>query len=327
MLRTMTRRHGLATIAVAAGLGLLAWQVRAAGPADIVRGMAAVGWAGSAGILTLSLLRFLARSTAWSALIAADTPPGRALAAVIAGEAVGALTPLSLFLSEPTKAAYLGASLPSIGTAGALAALAAETFFFSISVAIYVMLGTGALLYAYPVEAAIRAAGLVALGGMTCVLAGAAWMAWRKPTLASAVMARVPIRRVAALAGYVRPSNARRIGSTGHTSARLGVVVMAEALFHLLSFLELWLTLWLITGESHMAAAFILDTVGRVTNIVFKMIPLQLGVLQVGSELVARAIGLAPGVGVAISLVRTIRVLVWSAVGLGLLGRRGLKRS
>jgi len=49
---------------------------------------------------------------------------------------------------------------------------------------------------------------------------------------------------------------------------------------------------------------------------------LQLGVLQIGSELVGRAIGLVPGVGVTVSLIRTVRILVWSAVGLGLLLNR-----
>lgn len=320
----MTRRRVLATIAVTVGLALLAWQVRATGVANVAAGMRAVGWWGSTGVLVLSLLRFLTRSTAWSALIPTDAPPGRALAAVIAGEAVGAVTPLSLIVSEPTKAAYLGASLPTIGTAGALASLVAETFFFGISVAIYVTCGAAALLYAYPVDAAMRAAGLAALGGMAGLLVVAAWMAWRKPTLAGAIVARIPVRRIAELADAVRAFERTAYRSTGHTGARLGVVAAAEATFHVLSFLELWFTLWLITGESHAAAAFILDTVGRVTNVVFKMIPLQLGVLQVGSELVARAIGLAPGVGVTVSLVRTVRVLAWAVVGLALLGRRGL---
>jgi hypothetical protein len=60
--------------------------------------------------------------------------------------------------------------------------------------------------------------------------------------------------------------------------------------------------------------------------VIFKLVPLQLGVLQVGTELVAVAIGLPAGIGVTTSLIRTARVLVWSAVGVGLLalapGRR-----
>jgi predicted membrane channel-forming protein YqfA (hemolysin III family) len=327
MLPGMTRRRVLAAIAIAVGLALLAWQVRATGAANIARGMGAVGWGGAAGILFLSFLRFVARSTGWSALIPVETPPGRALGAMIAGEAAGSLTPLALFVSEPAKAAYLGSSVPSIGTAGALASLAAETFFFGISVAIYVMAGAAALLYAYPVDTALRAAGLVALGGMAMSLLVAGWMAWRKPTVVGALLSRAPIRRVARLADRVRAFERTAYGTTAHASARLGVVISAATLFHVFSFLELWLTLWLITGESHAAAAFILDTVGRLTNVLFKVIPLQLGVLQVGSELVARAIGLAPGVGVTVSLVRTIRVMAWTGLGLALLGKRGFDRS
>ena len=96
----------------------------------------------------------------------------------------------------------------------------------------------------------------------------------------------------------------------------------AEAIFHVLSFLEIWLSIWLVTGQSLPLEALVLDAFGRVANVVFKVVPLQLGVLQVGSELVATAIGLAPGVGTTLSLVRTARVLFWAAAGLAFLGGR-----
>src|SRR5262252_8237095 len=148
MLAAMTRRLWITLAAAAGGLALLVWQVRATGVDNIARGFRAVGWIGFAGILVISLLRYISRSTAWTAVIPADTPPGRALAAIVAGDAVGALTPLSLLVSEPAKAAYLGSAIPSVGIAGALAALIAETFFFSVSVAIYIISGAGLLLYA-----------------------------------------------------------------------------------------------------------------------------------------------------------------------------------
>jgi hypothetical protein len=261
-------------------------------------------------------------------LIPRETPPGRALAAMIAGEAIGSLTPLSMIVSEPTKAAYLADGTPgSLSISDALAALAAETFIFAVSIAIYVIAGTTVLLHVYEIEATLRLVGVMALGGMAGVLVVAAWMAWRKPAVVSSVLARAPIRRLANLAAGMQAFERTAYGATAHSTARLGVVVAAVTMFHVLSFLELWLTLWLITGQSLITAAFILDTVGRLTNVVFKMIPLQLGVLQVGSELVARTMGLPPGVGVTVSLVRTVRVLGWSIVGLALLSGRGLERS
>lgn len=319
------KHRGLVTaIAVLIGGVLLAWQVRRVGVDDIVSGMAAVGWIGSAGILVVSLLRFGARATGWSALIPAEIPPGRAVAATIAGEAAGVLTPLSFVVSEPTKAAYLARAVPggSLTTASALAALAAETFVFGVSVAVWIIAGAIALLYAYPVNADMRTAGLFALGTMSAVLVVAALVAWRQPTLVGAIVSRVPIPSVRAFADHVREFEESAYGSTRHATARMWVVVLATVAFHLLSFLEIWLTIWLITGQSFPAAAFILDTVGRLTNVLFKMIPLQLGVLQVGSELVGLAIGLPPGTGVTVALIRTIRILFWAGVGVVLLGQR-----
>jgi len=330
----MARRWLVTAIAVAAGVALLVWQVQRTGAANIAHGLAAVGLWGAGGILVLSLLRFTARSTGWAALIPADTPPGRALAAMIAGEAVGSLTPLSFVVSEPTKAAYLGASLEAVGTKGALAALAAETFFFGVSVGIYVMAGAAALLYAYPIEHDLQIAGAAALGLTAAGLCLAAVLAWRKPRVVSGVLERTariilpaPGGFISGVIDHVRAFEHLAYGSTGHPGARIGIVILAATTFHILSFLELWLTIWLITGESQPAAAFILDTVGRLTNVLFKMIPLQLGVLQVGSEMVGRAIGLAPGVGVTVSLVRTVRVLFWSVIGLGLLAEEARAKS
>ena len=45
---------------------------------------------------------------------------------------------------------------------------------------------------------------------------------------------------------------------------RLGVVFACETAFHVLSFLEAWLTLWLLTGVSAPLAAFVLDTFNRI---------------------------------------------------------------
>jgi len=323
MLPAMTLRRVLSLSALVAGALLLAWQVRRTGVEAIVHGFRAVGGWGAVGIMFISWLRMAARSTGWTALLSADTPPGRALAAVIAGDAAGNLTPLSMLVSEPAKAAVLTWAVPTVSASAALAALAAETFFYGVSVAIYSLLGASALLYAYEIDPALRTAGVVAAGAMIVCLGVAIWMALHKPTVIGSLLSKVPLGPVRRLSEIVRSFERTAYATTTHPGARIGVVAASAAIFHVLSFLEMWLTLWLVTGESLPVAAFILDTVGRLTNAFFKMIPLQLGVLQVGSELVARAIGLPPGIGVLVSLIRTARVLVWTAVGLVILGKHG----
>jgi uncharacterized membrane protein YbhN (UPF0104 family) len=279
-------RLGITLVALVAGMSLLVWHVRAAGAWEIVRGVASVGIGGGLVILILSLARFYARAIAWLALMTDRIALGRAVRAVIAGDAASNLTPLSLLVGEPAKAAYLRA--PS-GTAAALTALVTENFFFAVSVALYVVLGTLMMFWRFTVQEDVRSAGLLAIGFMVLVLAGAVVLTrWMKSRL----------------------------------SRRPPAVIAAETVFHVLSFLEMWVSLWLVTGESLPLEALVLDAFGRVANVLFKVVPLQLGVLQVGSELVATAVGLAPGVGTTLSLVRTARVLVWALVGIGLIGKR-----
>ena len=313
------RRALVAVLATLAGAALLIWQIQRTGFDRISAGFAAVTWWGFLAILALSLGRFLARTVAWTTLLPGRVPLGTALAATISGDAIGSLTPLGLVVSEPAKAMYL--SGPA-GSARALAALAAENFFYSVSVAIYIVLGTAAMLEAFSLPVEIVRAGVIVLVIMAGLLAAAGWMAWQKPTVLSAVLSRLPIRGLDSMVERVRDFEIQMYGSVGRQGGRLGGVIACETSFHVLSFLESWLTLWLLTGQSLPIAAFVLDTFQRVVNIVFRIIPLGLGVTQVGSELVARAIGLPLAAGLTLSLVVVARRLVWAGVGvLLLLGR------
>ena len=62
------RRTLVTLVALGVGATLLVWQVQQLGLDRITSGLRAVGW-GFLGILLLSLLRFAARSLAWTTLI------------------------------------------------------------------------------------------------------------------------------------------------------------------------------------------------------------------------------------------------------------------
>jgi len=308
----MSRRAVAGLLLLVAGAALLVWQVREKGASDILSGFRSVGpW--FAVILGLSLLRFVARTRAWLTFIDVRVPTMPALAATIGGDAIGNLTPLGLLASEPAKAIYLSRF---VAAARALAALTAETFFYTISVAIYIVLGTAAMVEFFALPEAVRLAAWIAMASMGAALAAAAWMAWQRPKIASAMLSRLPVPKLPAMIERVRDFELQAYGSVGGHGRPIATVVSWHAFFHAMSFAESWLTLWLLTGESLPLAALVLDTFQRVSNIVFKMIPLRLGVDQVGSEMVALAIGLPTGIGLKMSLVRTARVLVWAIVGL-----------
>jgi hypothetical protein len=321
MLWPSMRRPAISVLFAIVGAAVLVWQIRDVGLDAVVSGLASVGW-GFAIVLVLSFLRFTARAAAWMALLDEPAPIGRAVAAVIAGDAVGK-TPLSLLLSEPAKALYLGSAA---GTQRALAALAAENFFYAVSIALYITLGTGAMLLAFSLPHELVLAGGLALGGMAAILVGAAWLAWQRPSVVSAIVERLPSRRLAAVVTRIREFEVQAYGAAGGQGARLGRVALADLAFHLLSFAEAWVTLYLLTGQSLPLEAFVLDTFSRVANIVFNWVPMRIGVDQVGSRLLAEAIGQTAAIGLNLSLVRTLRQIAWLLVGIVLLGGRGTRR-
>lgn len=315
---TRGRRVALTVVFFAAGAALLAWQIRSAHLDTIAAQLRAVG-AGFLVILTISLARFFLRSIAWTTLIDQPVSVTRALTATIAGDALGNLTPLSLIVSEPAKAVYLSSSVP---VSRSLAALTAENFFYSVSVAIYIVLGTAAFLWRFNLDPTLRWAALISLVGMAVVLAGAAWLAWQRPAIASTVASRIPIAKVRDLVVRIREFEERAYGSVGHQGGVLAKIVVYDAIFHALSFIESYYTLWLLTGQWLPIEAFVLDTFSRVSNIAFRVIPMRIGVDQFGSEQIGLAMGLASGIGTSLSLVRAARVLIWAVAGLALLSRR-----
>jgi hypothetical protein len=316
---TRSGRIAVAVFGSIAGLALLAWQVRLAGVDRIRDGFAAVGY-GFGGILALSGLRYVVRALAWTTLMGGGISLGRATTAVIGGDALGNLTPLRLLASEPAKALLLGRG---VVTSRALAALVAENVFYSASVACVIMLGTAAMLVAFAVPDEVRWLGWTSLALMATALLVTLVVIARRPAIASTLLGRVPglePHQVEALVARVRDFETSTYDFVAGHPTRLMGVVACECAFHALSFGETYLTLWLLTGRSSPLSAFVLDTVNRIINVVFMMVPLRVGVAETGTGLVADAIGVGHAVGVTLALVGKVRVLAWALVGLVLVG-------
>jgi hypothetical protein len=312
-------RAWITALFLAAGLALLGWMVLRLDLtfAQVQGGFANVGW-WFAAILTLTLARFGLRAGAWLVLTGQPIPFASAVAATISGDALGNVTLLGPLASEPAKAMYLRRHATPAST---LASLTAENFFYSVSVAIYVIVASAAMLVLFDLTPAIRLAGTASLGGMATVLAGATWLAWQKPTIASSLLERIPIRRLRTLAGRVRIFEHQTYGAAGHRGSRLAVVAACEGLFHALSLLECWLTFWLLTGVTAIAPALVYDGFNRVINIVGKPVPGRIGVEESGTAVLAGAIGYASADGFMLAIVRRVRTLIFAALGLALWGR------
>lgn len=325
-------RRALTLLVTALGLLLLAWQINNIGLAGITDGIRRIGVTGLLAILALSGLRLVLRSTAWVILMQDDArvPIRRALAAMIAGDAVGNLTPLSLVVSEPAKAMLVSAHMPP---QRALAALAAENFFYSLSVALAVLAGVAVLFLTFPVNDVLRNASLILVAAMAAVLIGGLWLIWKRPALVSSTLTRFSgFMRFTGFTGFtgtrataytrfidkVRTLEASSYGFVRARPRRLAGVVLCESGFHVLSVAETWVTLCFL-GYASIPLAIVLDTVQRMINVIFRVVPLKIGVDETFSGLMSHALGLGSALGVTMGVIRKIRVLFWSLVGLVLL--------
>ena len=166
------RIRPIAVVAAIAGVLLFIYTLQAAGPREILRQLRQIG-AGFIVVLALSAIRMAVRAKAWS-LCVEDTERftfGQAFKAYITGDAVGNVLPLGPLASEGTKALLIRRN---IATSAAFSSVVLENIFYSISVAIMIMIGTLAFLLGYsPTNAALTIT--LSLGAVAIVSVMAVW--------------------------------------------------------------------------------------------------------------------------------------------------------
>jgi hypothetical protein len=319
---------GAGVLFALAGLLLFAYFVWKASPALVWTQMRALGW-GFLVILLVSAVRPVVRALAWTRCFE-STHALRfrdALSAYLVGDALGNLMPLGIVVSEPAKAAMARERVPLVAAASALAV---ENLFYMLSVALFVFAGMAALLLSFPLPPKLRVLSLATLGVIACVI------------LFGYVVVR---RRWRFLSGAVEFFAARGVGRgfAGRHGARFGAmeervygfyarhgsrflpIMLLEACFHLAGVVEIYATLYFITGaRPAWFAAFVLESVNRIINVVFKIVPMRFGVDEAGTNWFTTLFKLGENVGVTLAIVRKVRVVVWTAVGVALLVRRGL---
>ncbi|HEY2152570.1 MAG TPA: lysylphosphatidylglycerol synthase domain-containing protein [Vicinamibacterales bacterium] len=274
------------------GAAAFVYSVSVLGAAEIRSAVVRIGW-GFAAILVLSGLREAARALAWTQTFGGTDrlPFGEALRARLAGEALNTLLPMGFVVGEPVKAQHVADRLPFTT---AFSALVVEFAFYSASLAI--LLFVAALAVLPPIGA---------LGAMVALGAAAVPALKRAPRLVE------PLRRLA----VDRPRRA------------WGILAL-EASYHALGVAEVYVTLlFLVPGGVAWTSAVLLETVNRGVTIVFKMLPMRLGVDEASAALVTNRLALGSATGVMLALVRKLRLLFWAALGLGFIALRAGKHA
>ena len=308
------------------GIVLFAWFVRRVGPAEIWQGLAQIGW-GLVVIVMLAGARFALRAIAWRVCLEPphSMPFRDAFLAVVSGDAFGNLTPLGPIIGEPAKAAFVRGHVP---LTPALTALAIENLFYTMTVAAMIATATIALLLSFDLPDALREASEVAVAGIVVALGIALWILLRRPALVSRSLAAV-LPAGSALQSKVESAGdiEREIYTfASRRPAAFFRVVCAELGFHVLGITEVFITWWLMIGvPPSLLTSFVLEGANRLVTVVFKFVPLRIGVDEVSTAWFTTILGFGPTPGTTLAIARRIRVVFWTAVGTILLIRRGLR--
>jgi hypothetical protein len=173
-------------------------------------------------------------------------------------------------------------------------------------------------------DPALRTVVELVLAAVVAAVIGGLWLARRRPAILS-TLAQAAARitgRDARTPDAVLEIESRFYGVLQWPPRALWTAAGWQAAFHALAVVEVWVILRALGGgTAGLADAFVLESAGRLVTVLFKVIPFRMGVDEVGAAVVATALGIPTSHGVALALIRKLRILVWNAAGLVVLAR------
>ena len=307
---------------VVAGLVLLAGLVRALGGATLVANLRLVGW-GIVAIIAQEILAIVANTLGWRAAFPAGRPPpafAQLLAARIAGDAVNYVTPTATLGGEFTRARLLEGRASSLDLATSIAVAKLSQVVAQVA---FVCIGLVLVLAVVPLASSVRlglVTGAVVLSALVCVFV----VAQRRGMFGPLVAIATRLDRGGRLVDV-----AARIRRLDDEIARVhlerrGPFLVSCAWFFVgwaLGALEMGLMLWLLGMPVTLTGALSIEVLSVAIDATLFFVPGKLGTQEGGKVLIFTALGLDPTKGLSVGVLRRIRELSWSLLGLLILGR------
>ena len=249
----LTRRPTLGEVLVAVVcLALFVYFLRLANVADVADGIRRLGWAFVV-VVAMGGMRHLIRAAAWIRCL--DGPHRLTLAqtfqAVVAGDALGNLTPLSLIVSEPAKGVFLRHREPLRRT---LPALAVENLFYALSAMFVIGGGLGVVFLVFQTPDQFWLTTTILIMAMVGLIATAHWVIWRHWLIGSATLDWLQSRGIAPHTATRIKTRIRHLEEHIHALyprdwGRLVPLALLEFSFHVLAILEIFLVLSVISDQ------------------------------------------------------------------------------
>jgi hypothetical protein len=312
------------------GLLLFAYFVRKAGVGEIMAGIRRLGAAFSI-ILAISAVRQTVRSLSWMKCF--EEPHSLrfrdAFCARVMGDALGTILPFaSVVLAEPSKPMFVRGRVPLVA---GFSAITIENIFYTLSVTAFIFLGMVALLLNFALPKAFTIASSITIVVVLALIAFIFIVIRKRSKFVSGALDFLYRRGLARRwleTGRERVSGVedRVYGFYERHPSRFLPILLLDACFHAAGVAEVYVTLAFISAGARptLLTAFILESVNRIINVVFKFIPLRTGVDEAGTGMLSNILGFTTATGVTLAIIRKARDIFWAAVGFALIMRRGL---
>ncbi|HYX27863.1 MAG TPA: lysylphosphatidylglycerol synthase transmembrane domain-containing protein [Pyrinomonadaceae bacterium] len=314
----------LGVIVVIAGLLLFLYFIKSAGVAQIATGIRNLGF-GFLLILAISSIRQIVRSFAW--MLSVEGPHrlrfSDAFRARVMSDAIGNILPFASFIvSEPAKPALIRDRLPLMA---GFSSMVVENIFYSISIVIFISCGMVAVLLNFSQAKGLRLISTITLALICAAFVVGAIFIWAEVRFVSGIFRRLSKKRLSPnWFDRARRLEDRVYGFYRRNRARFLPILLLEGSFHLAGVAEIYVTLLFISPQHPptIFSAFILESVNRLITMVFKFVPLRLGVDEAGTGKVSELLHFTEPAGVTLAIIRKARDLCWAVLGIGFLAYR-----
>jgi rSAM/selenodomain-associated transferase 1 len=314
-------------IAAISGAVLFVYFIQRAGAGDVIEGIQRLGWVFLI-VVCLGGMRHLVRAAAWLRCMEGGSrlELRHVFQAVIVGDALGNLTPLSLIISEPAKVMFLRDRAPSRQT---FPALAVENLFYTFSAILMIACGLVSLFLVLQEPGQLWLVTTFLISSLVLLIVIAHGLIWRRISIASSTLLWFKNHNIAPewtgqAAARVRSMEQNVYRLYPRDRIRLLTVAVLEFLFHFLAVLEIYVVLSIVSDlDPTILDVVIFESTNRLITILFKFVPLRIGVDEAGTGLFANLLAFGTTTGVTLAIVRKARMLVWISIGIGLLVRRG----
>lgn len=327
-----TRLHVVGLVLSIFGVALFSYFIYTIGMHDLIERIERFGFLGFGLILGLYFFRICARALSWKLsvhepyeLSLRDTIP-----AVMIGEAMSTAIPLGILISGTAKAVAVRKRIPLVA---GLSSVATENLFYSFTTGLFLIVGAILLLASFAADERLITTLYALIGVLGILIVAGVLMVVRQWHFASATVNWLYERGVLKkwlehIRFEVRRFEDLIYGFYRHHPGRFIPICLILTGYHLLGVAEVWIILKRLTeGFPNLLNAFLLESISRLVAIIFKLVPLMIGVDEAGAQFLGKTLALAAGMGVTLAIIRKARILFWTMMGILLIVKRGLSLS